>query len=135
MPSSWLEWLLRRRRRLGKRGRGWQRGLRQGRLSAAAGALFERERPNDNREPGLGLVAGARRLTEHAADLDRAEKVRLLTSVCRAVGHAHSRNIVHRDLKPANVLVGTAGLPKVIDFGWARALDGDQTQATAITHP
>jgi WD40 repeat protein/tRNA A-37 threonylcarbamoyl transferase component Bud32 len=81
------------------------------------------------------LVAGARRLTEHAAGLDRNESVRLLTSVCRAVGHAHSRNIVHRDLKPANVLVGTEGLPKVIDFGWARALDGDQTQATAITQP
>jgi len=81
------------------------------------------------------LVAGARRLTEHAADLDRNENVRLLTSVCRAVGHAHSRNIVHRDLKPANVLVGAEGQPKVIDFGWARTLDGDQTQATAITQP
>ena len=81
------------------------------------------------------LVADARRLTEHAAGLDLAGRVALFTQVCRAMGHAHSRGVVHRDLKPANILVGADGVPKVIDFGWARATGGDLTQVTSLTQP
>ena len=81
------------------------------------------------------LVVDARRLTEHAAGLDLAGRVALFTQVCRAMGHAHARGVVHRDLKPANILVGADGVPKVIDFGWARAIGGDLTQATSLTQP
>lgn len=81
------------------------------------------------------LVTGARRLTEHAANLDLPGRVALITQVCRAMGHAHAWGVVHRDLKPGNILVGSDGVPKVIDFGWARATGGDFTQATSLTYP
>ncbi|MGE0143105.1 MAG: protein kinase [Planctomycetota bacterium] len=58
-----------------------------------------------------------------------ADRVRLFIELCRAVSHAHSRGIVHRDLKPANVLVVTTPdgpMPKVIDFGIAKALVGSE---------
>jgi len=56
-------------------------------------------------------------------------RVRLFVDLCRAVAHAHARGIVHRDLKPANVLVVTTSdgpIPKVIDFGIAKALGGSR---------
>jgi predicted Ser/Thr protein kinase len=52
-------------------------------------------------------------------------RVRLFLELCRGVEHAHRRGIVHRDLKPANVLVvesENGPLPKIIDFGIAKAL-------------
>ena len=56
-----------------------------------------------------------------------AERLRLMTMVCDAVQAAHAQGIVHRDIKPANVLIvrsadGSA-MPKVIDFGIAKAVD------------
>ncbi|MFO1051055.1 MAG: serine/threonine-protein kinase [Planctomycetota bacterium] len=66
------------------------------------------------------------------------ERVELLLSVCRAIQHAHQRGIIHRDLKPSNVLVthydGVA-VPKVIDFGVAKALDRHLDHATLATEP
>ncbi len=55
------------------------------------------------------------------------ERVALLAKVASGVQHAHQRGVIHRDLKPSNVLVTTvdgAALPKIIDFGIARALEG-----------
>ena len=82
-------------------------------------------------------VEGAVRLTDHArtARLDLPARVELLRQVCEAVGHAHARGIVHRDLKPGNILVDASGVPKVIDFGWACALEADVTRATTLTAP
>jgi len=54
------------------------------------------------------------------------ERLKLFMQVCSAVQHAHQKGIIHRDLKPANILVGIydgKSLPKVIDFGLAKAVD------------
>jgi formylglycine-generating enzyme required for sulfatase activity len=48
-----------------------------------------------------------------------AEATRLVTTVSKALHHAHSRGIVHRDVKPGNILLDTAGRPYVADFGLA----------------
>lgn len=64
------------------------------------------------------------------------ERLALLLAVCRAVQHAHRKGVVHRDLKPSNVLVteqdGTP-VPKVIDFGIAKATDKWPMENTLLT--
>jgi eukaryotic-like serine/threonine-protein kinase len=64
------------------------------------------------------------------------DRLRLFTQVCRAVQHAHQKGVIHRDLKPSNVLVtvidGTP-VPKVIDFGIAKATGASLTERTLIT--
>lgn len=60
-------------------------------------------------------------------------RVELLVEICDAVQHAHQKGIIHRDLKPANILVDREGQPKVLDFGVARAVDGDVAAVTLRT--
>src|SRR4030095_3026507 len=68
--------------------------------------------------------------------LSVAERLLLFLSVCDAVAHAHRRVIIHRDIKPANILVTPDGVPKLLDFGIAKALTpdapGSTTQATGL---
>jgi len=64
------------------------------------------------------------------------ERIALFLAVCRAVQHAHQKGVIHRDLKPSNVLVteqdGTP-VPKVIDFGIAKATDKWAVENTLLT--
>lgn len=56
--------------------------------------------------------------------------MRIGADIASSLAHAHERGIIHRDVKPRNILVDGSGLPKLTDFGIARALDSTQTTQT-----
>ena len=64
------------------------------------------------------------------------ERLELFVPICQAVQHAHQKGIIHRDLKPANILVTLIDdrpVPKVIDFGVAKATSGKLTDERCRT--
>lgn len=87
-----------------------------------------------DRRPFLSmkLIEGGTLATRGLVGPDAA--VRLLAPLARAVHYAHQQGILHRDLKPSNVLVDTAGVPHLTDFGLARMLQHDSqlTRTTAV---
>src|SRR5262245_55038276 len=85
----------------------------------------------------MDLVKGmwiTRYCDEHR--LTPRQRLELFLPVCQAVQHAHQKGIIHRDLKPSNVLVALYDgkpVPKVIDFGVAKAVGQPLTDKTLVT--
>jgi serine/threonine protein kinase/tetratricopeptide (TPR) repeat protein len=121
------------------------------RFEAERRALALMDHPNIARVLDAGATAAGRpffvmelvrgqRITSFcdAHRLPVRERLELFKQVCHAVQHAHQKGVIHRDLKPANILVtlvdGVA-VPKVIDFGIAKAMQvqpGDLMHATGF---
>lgn len=85
----------------------------------------------------MELVRGIR-ITEYCDQnrLPMRERLGLFVQICHAIQHAHQKGIIHRDIKPSNILVTLhdgVPIPKVIDFGIAKATQGELTDKTVYT--
>lgn len=85
----------------------------------------------------MELVRGVR-ITDYCNEkrLDIRQRIDLFIKVCNAIQHAHQKGLIHRDIKPSNILIAMHDgkpTPKVIDFGIAKATDGNSVGETMLT--
>jgi Tol biopolymer transport system component len=115
---------------------------RMGRFEREAKVLASLNHPNIASiygfEDSRGALALAMELVEGQTLADRIAKgpipideaLPLAKQICDGFEYAHERGIVHRDLKPANVKITPDGVVKILDFGLAKALEGDGASAS-----
>ncbi len=120
-----------------------------GRFDAERQALAVMDHPNIARVLDAGATSDARpffvmelvkgtQITEFCDSrrLTAEQRLELFVPVCQAIQHAHMKGIIHRDIKPSNVLVALHDenpVPKVIDFGVAKAIGQQLTDQTIYT--
>ena len=84
----------------------------------------------------MELVRGVRSpITATRTSCPPRERLELFIQVCHAIQHAHQKGIIHRDIKPSNILVTLPDgvpVPKVIDFGIAKATQGSADRQDAL---
>ena len=119
------------------------------RFEAERQALSLMDHPNIARVLDVGATASGRpyfvmelvkgqAITQYCDEkhLTPRQRLELLLPVCQAIQHAHQKGIIHRDIKPSNILVAEYDqkpVPKVIDFGVAKAISQPLTEKTMFT--